>query len=87
MDILYAPWRDAYVQGKKNNNQSENTCVFCSKFNIEHDFKSEFILKKTAHAYVILNLYPYNGGHILVIPAEHQANLEDLSREIQIELM
>ncbi|MGZ6255172.1 MAG: HIT family protein [Candidatus Chromulinivorax sp.] len=88
MDILYAPWRDAYVADHKNNKKKEGHCVFCEKFTTDQAVaSSEFILKKTEHAYVILNLYPYNGGHLLIIPAQHIANLEDLSKAVRDELM
>jgi ATP adenylyltransferase len=88
MDILYAPWRNKYVtQIKKDNSSSEEGCVFCKKFLIEDKDNQEFILKKTKHAFVILNLYPYNGGHLLIIPIQHVAFLEDLSKEVRSELM
>lgn len=88
MDILYAPWRDKYVKHSKNqNSSSDKSCVFCEKFsNNDHD-NQEFILKKTKHAFVILNLYPYNGGHLLILPIKHVANLEDLSKKVRAELM
>jgi ATP adenylyltransferase len=88
MDILYAPWRDKYVKHSKNQNSSSNeTCVFCEKIlNNDHD-NQEFVLKKTKHAFVILNLYPYNGGHLLILPTQHVAHLEDVSKEVRFELM
>lgn len=88
MDILYAPWRDKYVcNSKKENNALSNACVFCQKFSSQDCDQQNFILKKTKHAFIILNLYPYNGGHILILPRQHAAHLEDLSREIRAELM
>lgn len=89
MDILYAPWRDTYVTKSKEDNgaSSEDSCVFCSKIITENPGAQEFILKKTKHAFVILNLYPYNGGHLLILPIEHVANLEDLSKDVRVELM
>lgn len=88
MDILYAPWRDKYVvNGDKENCTAEADCVFC-KMLVSGDFDHQnFVLKKTKHAFVILNLYPYNGGHLLILPHQHAARLEDLSKEIRTELM
>ena len=56
MDILYAPWRDKYItHNKKQGNISDEACVFCEK-NAEQDpDKQEFVLKKTKHAFIILN--------------------------------
>lgn len=88
MDILYAPWRDKYVKHSKNQDGlSKETCVFCDKFLSENTDNQEFVLKKTKHAFVVLNLYPYNGGHLLILPIQHIANLEDLSKEVRVELM
>ncbi len=88
MDILYAPWRDAYITGPKANNDSaQAACVFCAKLLEKASTEQEFILKITQHAFVVLNLYPYNGGHLLILPREHIANLEDLSKEVRTELM
>ena len=88
MEILYAPWRDKYVTDiKKEIKTSENDCVFFEKLLAQTPDDQEFILKKTKHAFVILNLYPYNGGHLLILPQQHIAHLEDLSQEIRAELM
>ncbi len=88
MDILYAPWRDKYVvESNKENCASETLCVFCKMLTVDDSDHHNFILKKTEHAFVILNLYPYNGGHLLVLPRQHAAKLEDVSKEIRAELM
>ena len=89
MDILYAPWRDTYVTKSKEDNGvlPDDSCVFCDKIIIDDSAPQDFILKKTKHAFVILNLYPYNGGHLLILPIQHVAHLEDLSKEIRAELM
>lgn len=87
MDILYAPWRDKYVvQDSKENRASNSVCVFCTML-ADQDAHKNFILKKTQHAFVVLNTYPYNGGHILILPRQHAAHLEDVSQEIRAELM
>lgn len=88
MDILYAPWREQYVtRSKKDKDCSEQACVFCDKIADSAPSKDAFILKKTKHAFVILNLYPYNGGHLLIVPNDHVAHLEDLSSSVRAELI
>jgi len=88
MDILYAPWRDKYLtDSKKQKKIIKNDCVFCEKILVVDPTKQEFILKKTKHAFVILNIFPYNGGHLLIVPYEHVDNLECLSKEVRFELM
>ena len=89
MDILYAPWRDSYITNSKKDKESldNQACVFCDKLVHEKDTQKEFVLKKTKHAFVILNLYPYNGGHLLILPQQHAATLQDLAQEIRYELI
>lgn len=94
MDILYAPWRDQYVTKNKEQKsyKDDAVCVFCNKL---HDYQQsnqaskidDFILKVTANALVILNLYPYNGGHILILPRQHVADLQSCSSLVRAELM
>jgi len=88
MDILYAPWRDKYVKhGIKESSSEKKECVFCAKISVEEPASDEFVLKVTKHAFVILNLYPYNGGHLLILPIKHVANIEELSKAARTELM
>lgn len=88
MDILYAPWRDKYVKHSiKHKNDDHEACTFCTIFSVENDDDKHFILKKTKHAIVILNLYPYNSGHVLILPRLHSADLENLSKAARAEIM
>ncbi len=77
MDILYAPWREKYTE-KITSNMDLNECVFC-KINEENLDEKNFVLSRSEHSIILLNLYPYNAGHILVIPKKHTSNIEDLS--------
>lgn len=89
MDRLYAPWRDSYVadvHDGKTSNASKEDCVFCKQLRANDD-ASYRILRRFEHHFIIMNAYPYNSGHLLVLPNEHQANLEDLSLESRAELM
>ncbi len=89
MKKLYAPWRADYTTGsahKNNENQAQDECVFCKQIHSEEDEK-HFILKRFDHHMVILNLYPYNAGHLLIISLEHQATLSRLSAESRTELI
>ena len=91
MDILYAPWRDKYItESKKELKKSESDCVFCQIL-VDKDGATTseefFILKETEHIFIILNLYPYNGGHLLILPRNHIAQLEDVPKIVRQELM
>lgn len=70
-----------------SDNQDDD-CVFCQKLaeGTERDAES-YILLRAEHTFAVLNLYPYNNGHLLVLPYEHVSSLEDLSLEVQAEMM
>lgn len=86
MDKLYAPWRDMYVmshtQGKK-----AGACVFCVAFDGQESNDQRYILYKDTDAMILLNLYPYNGGHLLIVPTLHVENLFELSDVVLNKLM
>lgn len=89
MKRLYTPWRSSYasaVQGTKDPNATAADCAFCSQLKENNDVKN-YILKRFQHSYVVLNKYPYNAGHLLVIPFEHKAQLHTLSLEARHELI
>ena len=77
MDRLWSPWRLEYVTGKK-----QPGCVFCLKSHAEGppDQRS-LIVHEWNHCYVILNLYPYNNGHLMVVPFRHVPTLAGLTAE------
>lgn len=82
MDHLYTPWRMAYIRGEKKPVQG---CVFCNLAADQDDQKQ--VIAYAEHVYVTLNLYPYNNGHLMVVPYEHVQSLEQLSTPALTELM
>ncbi len=88
--MLYAPWREDYTtkvdQGPKDpKSDGADQCVFCVQFTQNKD--DEFlILARYPNACIMMNKYPYNSGHLLILPLVHKANLEDLSAETRHEL-
>jgi ATP adenylyltransferase len=69
---LWAPHRMPYLQGE---NRSVN-CVFCEAPKPGHD---DLVVFKGETVFVIMNLYPYNSGHLLICPYRHVADLTDLT--------
>jgi len=61
-------------------------CIFCVKPAEDQDEK-HLILHRSAHTYVLLNLYPYNSGHLMVVPYVHTGDLTTLAPEIAAEVM
>jgi len=89
MRILYAPWRGEYTESTartKNEDATEKECVFCEQCDNDEDEKN-FIIKRFPHSVVMLNRYPYNAGHLLIIPINHIRTIDELPSEVQSELM
>ena len=80
-EIIWAPWRMAYILGEK-----DEGCFICRKLGEDRD-EENFILERGKHCLVILNLFPYNNGHLMVAPKAHKAQLEDLTPEESAEIM
>jgi len=81
VERLWSPWRLAYVSG----GGEPRGCVFCNVVS-RPDAESLLLFRGTT-AFVILNLYPYNNGHLMVVPNRHVATLADSRREELSELM
>jgi ATP adenylyltransferase len=71
MDILWSPWRYQYV----SKTTSPGECIFCSKIAEGRDDENQ-IAYRGIHNFIILNLYPYSTGHLMVVPYDHIAGLE-----------
>lgn len=89
MKDLYAPWRQSYSCSDDSTKDEDATgaqCVFCKQLQDNDDAKN-FILKRYSHCFVVLNKYPYNAGHLMVLPLEHQKNLAAISSQARNEIM
>lgn len=78
MDYLWAPWRIEYI--KKARDDEGEGCFLCNKPTSDKD-AANLILYRGKHCFVIMNSYPYNSGHLMVVPYNHVANLEDMTAE------
>ena len=78
MDKLWAPWRVKYVT--KIIKRNRKRCVFCDILRQKKD-KKNYIFIRTKNCFSVLNIYPYNNGHALVMPNRHIGNLFQLSKE------
>lgn len=81
MDRLWAPWRLAYVTAAP---ALSTDCIFCDAFK---SADAELTVFRGSHAFVILNLYPYNNGHLMVVPNRHLNALALLTPDEQHEMM
>jgi ATP adenylyltransferase len=81
MDKLWAPWRMAYIEV-----DAPSGCIFCDKPSAGDD-RRELILHRGKLAFVLLNKFPYNNGHLMVAPYRHTADFPGLDAPERQELM
>ncbi len=79
--LLWAPWRYKFIKGKK-----EKGCVLCNRFN-QKDSVKNLIVFRGLNCGVILNKFPYNVGHLMVVPLRHIGLFEKLNMSESAEFM
>ncbi len=81
MKRIWAPWRMKYILKDK-----KGPCLFCQKPKENRD-KENYLLFRGESSFLILNIYPYSNGHLLVIPYKHVSRLDGLKERELLELM
>ncbi len=76
MDNIWAPWRYSYISMV---DEGDDGCVFCKE--------DEFFIARTQLCSIRLNKFPYNNGHLLIMPNRHISDISELSQEEQLELL
>lgn len=82
MRVMWAPWRMAYIKHARK----PTACIFCSTARERRD-EANLLLHRSAHGFVIMNLFPYNSGHLMVAPYAHVRSLESLSDDSALDLI
>jgi ATP adenylyltransferase len=82
MNVLWAPWRMAYVKHARK----PARCIFCLKPKERRD-EQNLLLHRGRHGLVMMNLFPYNSGHLLVAPYLHVSGLDQLPDEAALDLL
>lgn len=83
MEHLFAPWRIDWIRRDEQNPDIEG-CVFCGLPDRSED-RANRIVARGDHAYVLLNNFPYNPGHLMVIPYRHIGSYAGLPEEVRID--
>src|SRR5210317_238600 len=73
MDILWAAWRRDFILGPK-----EKGCVFCNRIKRRSDRKNLILLRAKKNI-VIMNKYPYNAGHLMIVPKAHRGSIKEMT--------
>lgn len=85
MDLLWSPWRYDYITG--SGAARTGGCVFCDILNNSATDEENYILKRAEFNFVILNIYPYGTGHLLIVPFAHIAEIDKADKRTTDEMM
>ena len=82
MSKLWAPWRIEYIGTPKE----EDGCIFCQKAD-SNDDENSLVLHRGNQSYILMNLYPYSNGHIMISPYKHTSDTNEISDVCNNEIM
>jgi ATP adenylyltransferase len=86
VERLWTPWRKVFVEGTASDDGATLTCFLCSGPADQAD-RANLILARAQRSFVVMNLYPYNTGHVLVAPYAHVGDFAALDADTAAELM
>ena len=86
MDKLWSPWRSQYIDSFKNKNDDDE-CVFCEMTDADPDDLSNLVVDRGVLTFTVLNLYPYNNGHLMVVPYRHTSEFLSITDDENMEIM
>jgi ATP adenylyltransferase len=86
VDRLWTPWRSAYIASGAAEPETKD-CVFCNLQVDPSKDETNFVLHRAEHNFIVLNIYPYISGHLLVVPYQHIGELDAVPKETSDELM
>jgi len=81
MQQMWTPWRMAYIR-----REQRPGCIFCDMLETEDD-RGQLILHRSESAFLVLNKYPYNNGHLMAVPYRHMDTVEALTPEEMVGMM
>lgn len=84
MELLHAPWRIEYIRAPKS--PPSEVSLF-TRIAQSSDDEANYVVVRERTCYAVLNTYPYNGGHVLVVPYKQTAELSGLTEEELCDLM
>jgi ATP adenylyltransferase len=86
VERLWTPWRREFIEGTTTTSASDGGCFLC-RVPAEHEDQKNFLLYRGEHVFALLNLYPYNNGHLMVAPYQHTGDFAALDASVASELM
>jgi ATP adenylyltransferase len=87
VERLWSPWRHAYIASVGADMIEGAGCILCEVQKNPEDDEKNFVLHRASHNFVILNLYPYISGHLMIAPYDHLGELHSAPKETTDEMM
>jgi len=78
MEKLWSPWRSQYIESFKSD-EDKSRCIFCQMLSFDPKDNENLLIDSGEHTFTVLNLYPYNNGHLMVVPKRHTYDFAGLS--------
>jgi len=85
LERLWSPWRARYIASGVDS--QAGGCVFCLLASHPEDDETNFVLHRAQHTFIVLNLYPYITGHLMIVPYLHTSEFDSMAKEITDEMM
>ena len=85
MKHLFSPWRAEYIKTFKNEKKSKS-CLFCRIAKEKNDAKNLVVWRGNT-CYAVLNKFPYNSGHLMIVPYRHTPDFSGLTKDENAEIM
>lgn len=80
MNRMWSPWRNKYIQSFKEKKEGDSDCIFCNAVTQNSNDEDSLVVFHGVEVFVVMNLYPYNNGHLMVVPNRHINDFLDLSK-------
>lgn len=87
MDKLWSPWRSKYIESFKDEAAEKIKGSLFTHILNQNDDKANYILYRGKYCFIIMNLYPYNSGHLMVVPYKEARSINELDNDTRLELM
>lgn len=85
MEKLWSPWRSQYIDSFHDKHRKSG-CIFCDMAAHDADDADSLVIGKGKSTITVLNLYPYNNGHLMVMPVRHTSDFSGLTEEEKSEI-
>lgn len=82
MEKLWSPWRSKYIESFKSD-EDKTQCIFCQMLSLNPNDNDNLLVDMGEHTFTVMNLYPYNNGHLMIVPKRHTNDFAGL-KEVEI---